>query len=633
MNNLKTWLFIFPFVISLGLVLLLTPPVKIILTRLGLVDKPSARRINKKPIPRGGGVALFVGLYGTGLLWFATTGKYAPWTSPEQFKMYAWAALLLFVVGLIDDAFDLKPILKLVGQIAVASMIYISDISINKAIWFDLPPVVDYMLTLAWFIIIINAFNLIDGMDGLAAGLAVIGSFGLGVCLFSRGQYANVVPLAILCGGCLGFLRYNFNPATVFLGDCGSMSIGLVLATIPLLTGGKSAFLASVGVPLLIMGVPLFDTVLAIWRRSMRALVPDSLGKHDFSRVMRPDMEHLHHRFLSMGLDQRRAAWMLYLLSLVLVATAVGVSLFSNRSTGIILAGTFVIIVIMVRHLSRVELWDTGRAFMSLSQAPNFSRLLVPIYVFADILILLLSWIVSFKIAFPFKYSMHLLSVFPLFLTSTMLMMLLSGVYQRVWNRADARDNAALLISVFMGWCLGFALTIIFDLRYKGFNRQVLAFLFISGLPILLLRIARLLVSHAMSTAETMRLSCNPDAKRYLVYGAGERFSMLDTSIHGSLLGNRNGYIVAVIDDNPHLRGRIVRGQKIVGSIEDIDSVIATYRPDVLLVAASLPLAKCRKAYSAAKKHNLLFFIWRCGISSFNLPQDEKLLSTEYKEK
>ncbi len=610
----ELYLLLVPFLIAAGLVLFFVPPVRTVLTKLGLVDQPSARRINKMPVPRGGGVALFAGTLMTGAFWRMVTGSYAPWTSHEQYRMFLLASALIVFVGFIDDAFDLKPVLKLIGQVAVALLLYASGISLGDAVWFDVPPFIDCAITLGWYIIIINAFNLIDGMDGLASGLALIGSIGLAVCLIGRGKIADAVPLVILAGGCLGFLRYNFNPASIFLGDCGSMFLGLILATVPLLTGGKSAFLASLGVPLLIMGVPLFDTVLAIWRRSMRAMIPDADGRHEFARIMMPDMEHLHHRFLSTGLTQRRAAWALYIMSLVMVLVGVGASFFSSRSTGIILIGTLVVIAIMVRHLSRVELWDTGRAFLTMSKTPRFAKFLLPFYVLADILVFLLSWIGSFHIAFPFVQNLHLVSVFPIFLSAAMSAMLVTGVYRRVWNRADARDFAILVIAVLGGWIVGVSAAIIFDIRYDGFNRQTSIFLLLSLLPVLLIRIGRLLVANLMVSSETLRLIWDEKARRCIAYGAGERYNMLDVSLRGSMLGSRNTVIVALIDDNPHLHGRIVHGQKVLGGIGEIDKFIRVYKPDTLLITALLEPNNRILALDAAKRFGLAVLEWRCGV-------------------
>ncbi len=616
----ELYLLAVPFLCSMGIVLALVPPLRAALARLGMVDQPSVRRINKKPVPRGGGLAIFAGCVLTGWLWYALADGCEPWASSAQCRMFLLAASLTVLVGFLDDAFDLKPVLKLVGQIIVALLIYSSGVSLGAAVWFDIPPVIDCAITLGWYVVVVNAFNLIDGMDGLASGLALIGSVGLTVCLVGRGKITDTVPLVILAGACLGFLRYNFNPASVFLGDCGSMFIGLVLATIPLLTGGKSAFLASVGVPLLIMGVPLFDTVLAIWRRSMRAMIPDNDGRHDFGRIMLPDMDHLHHRFLSSGLTQRRAAWMLYVMSLVMVLVAVGVSFFSNRSTGIILLGTLVIIAILVRHLSRVELWDTGRAFLAMSKTPRFARFLIPLYVLADIAVLLASWHLSFVATFPYEESHRLTSVFPVFLTATMAAMLATGVYRRVWNSANARDYAVIIGAVLAGWVAGFAAVVILGLRYHGFNRQTAVYLAISTMPIMIIRIGRLLVANFMASSENLQLERDKAARRYVAYGAGERFAMLDAAMHGSLLGTRRGLIVALIDDNALLRGRLVHGQKVLGGIRDIDEIAKTYKPDTILITAVLEPEHRELAMDAARRLGLSVVEWRCGLFEVEVP-------------
>jgi FlaA1/EpsC-like NDP-sugar epimerase len=276
----------------------------------------------------------------------------------------------------------------------------------------------------------------------------------------------------------------------------------------------------------------------------------------------------------------------------------------------------------MVRHLSRVELWDTGRAFLTMSRTPRFAKFLMPFYVLADILVLVLSWIGSFHISFPFVNNLHLISVFPLFLSATMLAMLLTGVYRRVWNRADARDFAIIVASVVGGWLVGVSAAIIFDIRYDGFNRQTLAFLLLSLLPVLLIRIGRLLVANLMVSSETLRLMWDEKARRCIAYGAGERYNMLDVSLRGSLLGSRNTVIVALIDDNPYLHGRIIHGQKVLGGIGDIDKVIRVYKPDTLVITALLEPENSARAFDAAKRFGLSVLEWRCGVEEV-LPPPE----------
>ena len=160
--------------------------------------------------------------------------------------------------------------------------------------------------------LLINAFNLIDGMDGACAGLGMIASAGLAGMLISLHRPADALVLIALAGACLGFLRYNFNPASIFLGDCGSMFIGFMLAAISLKANVKQSTIVALLVPLLAVGVPVFDVIMAVWRRIARKLV--GLIRQDklATKVFGPDLDHIHHKLMRSGMTQRKAAMVLY---------------------------------------------------------------------------------------------------------------------------------------------------------------------------------------------------------------------------------------------------------------------------------------------------------------------------------
>ena len=198
--------------------LALTPAAKILLTRFGVVDMPSARRINKTPIPRGGGTAV--------VLSFALAMAFASgvlgiedklWTS--GFAPYAIAATACIVlVGIIDDVRGVKPLTKLAAQVAAACIVFAGDVSFGHLILFSVPDWLDLLITIGWFVIIVNA------------GLAIIGSLGLAATQLLRGNASAVATLFVLAAVCAGFLRYNYNPASIFLGDTGSLFLGFILA-------------------------------------------------------------------------------------------------------------------------------------------------------------------------------------------------------------------------------------------------------------------------------------------------------------------------------------------------------------------------------------------------------------------
>ena len=188
-------------------------------------------------------------------------------------------ALLLFVVGLLDDRFGIKSYVKLAGQLLVVSLMIFWGISFERLLGVELPSIVNILLTTGWFLLLINAFNLIDGMDGVCSGLGLIASLTFAIMLLVLNKGVEALVVFALAGACLGFLRYNFHPASIFLGDCGSMLIGFFLAATSLhANANKSAFL-SILLPILIMGVPIFDVFLAILRRTMRRFLNKVTGR------------------------------------------------------------------------------------------------------------------------------------------------------------------------------------------------------------------------------------------------------------------------------------------------------------------------------------------------------------------
>ena len=280
------------------LALTLTPAMRWLARRIGMVDHPDERRIHTKPTPRGGGLAVFAAFNLTlGCLVWLGWGDFSLMFSPSWMLLFLSVSSLLAAIGLLDDMFSLKPWFKLAGQVAVAAILYANGLSFSAFFSTTYPAWINCAVTIIWIVGVINAFNLIDGLDGLATGLALIASLGLAITMVFRGMSGAAIPYLVLAGACLGFIRYNFNPASVFLGDTGSMFLGLTLAVLPLMTASKQELLASLGVPLLMLGIPIFDTMIAIWRRSIRAALPGpvSIGSRRI-RLMQGDTEHLHHR-------------------------------------------------------------------------------------------------------------------------------------------------------------------------------------------------------------------------------------------------------------------------------------------------------------------------------------------------
>ena len=292
-----------------------TPLARRIAVKLGAIDKPTGRRVNKVPVPRMGGIAIFCGIAAAFAVQYVGT-MFLGWPvvlvpSPKlrvNYWMLVLAFCVIFTTGLLDDKFSLKPAQKLAGQvlaavIAVAGGLVIGDISSPLGPEFISLGWLAYPVTVAY----VNIINLIDGLDGLAAGISAIASFTMFVLSVMAGRLDAAALSIAVTGSSLGFLRYNFHPASIFMGDSGSLTLGFALGCSSLLSVTRFAGLTTIIVPLVIAAVPILDTLSAIVRRT-RAHV--SIGQ--------ADRGHIHHRLMDEGFDQRQAVLVMYAWTLML---------------------------------------------------------------------------------------------------------------------------------------------------------------------------------------------------------------------------------------------------------------------------------------------------------------------------
>ena len=293
---------------------LMTPVVKTFAYKVGAIDVPKdARRMHKVPIPRLGGLAIFIGFLVSIVLFVNIRGN-------QQMQSILLGAVIIVILGVVDDITPLPAMFKFVVQIVAAAIPAMNGVVIQAISnpnvfsdnlywvlgWLSIP------VTVIWIVAITNSVNLIDGLDGLANGVSAISATTVLVIAIMGGQFQVAVVMAALVGACVGFMPYNMNPAKMFMGDTGATFLGYILATMSIEGLFKFYAIISFAVPFLILGLPIFDTAFAFIRRIAHGQSP-----------MHADRSHIHHRLIDMGLNQKQAVATLYVISAILGLSAV----------------------------------------------------------------------------------------------------------------------------------------------------------------------------------------------------------------------------------------------------------------------------------------------------------------------
>lgn len=297
---------ILAFFAALITVLIITPLVMKFAIKIGAIDKPNHRKVHMKVMPRLGGLAIFIGV---------AVGYFVGGLHNHQITGITVGGLLIVLIGIFDDKYELSAKVKLLGQLVAAGVVVMSGLviefvhipsigTIEFGVW-SIP------ITIFWIVGITNAINLIDGLDGLAAGVSTIVIATIAVMAFIAGKEMILLIALIFMGSTIGFLFFNFHPAKIFMGDTGALFLGYGIAVLSLLGLYKSVTLFSFIVPILILGVPIFDTTYAIIRRIVNK-----------KPIGSPDKSHLHHRLLALGFSHRNTVLVIYVLGFIFSGSA-----------------------------------------------------------------------------------------------------------------------------------------------------------------------------------------------------------------------------------------------------------------------------------------------------------------------
>jgi UDP-GlcNAc:undecaprenyl-phosphate GlcNAc-1-phosphate transferase len=547
------------------LALILTFLVRALARRFGFVAQPKTDRWHKKPTAMLGGVAIWLSVISTVLVFSLHT------TYGLQILL---ASTFLFLVGLVDDLVHIKPYQKLIGQILGSAFVVYYGLSLP---WTG-SVLLNMALAIFWLIGITNAINLLDNMDGLASGIAIIAAGFLALSFMNSGQYTEAVIMLVFAGGLLGFLVYNSNPASIFMGDCGSMFVGFFLASSALMhvSGGRSrSFLPVLAVPILVLFIPIFDTTFVTVLRKLSGRAASQGGR-----------DHTSHRLVALGMSERHAVLMLYgfaalsgLLAIVVQRTRLDVSLAA-------IAGFTIVLTLIGVYLAGVKVYDESEVAAALKDKPLYAFLVDVSYkrrifeVLLDVVLIILSYWSAYAINFPPNSGAWSLFIrtLPVLVFIKMSVFLVMGVYRGLWRYTSMSDLIVFAKAVVLS-SIGSILVLLFAFRFVGFSRKVFIidaacmFLFLAGSR-MAFRLFRQLVP-AVS---------KQNGRRVLIYGAGDGGELLLRELRN----NRELRLAPIgfLDDDPAKSGKVIHGLRVFGGNGDLRSVCAQHEIDEIVISS-----------------------------------------------
>jgi UDP-GlcNAc:undecaprenyl-phosphate GlcNAc-1-phosphate transferase len=560
------------FGIAFAAAIVLTLAIRTIARRAKLVAAPRPDRWHKKPTALFGGVGIFAAFLVT-----TTLLRKTPHVDGGTLMLLCSSGM--FLVGLVDDIWHLKPYAKLVGQIAFCAMITTFGLRLH---WLPSAPL-DQALTIFWLVGITNAINLLDNLDGLAGGVAAIGALYLVYFCHMAGYPAAAAMAAAFAGAIGGFLVFNFNPASIFMGDCGSLFLGFFLGAVTLVnnTGGgvRRNVVAVLAIPVLLLLIPIVDTTLVTVSRRMAGR-PVSQGGRD----------HTSHRLVALGLSERAAALTLWTLSAMSGAVAVLVRN-SSWMVGALLVPTFFLgalfFAVFIGHV-RVYLPVTdereggGRALLPTLVDFTYKRRIFE--VLCDVALIVLAYWAAFLLRFEGQlmqpYYQHFLLSLPVVLVLQIGAFLVLGLYDGLWRYASMSDLSRQLRSVAGAWIVSI-MAIVFIFRLESFSRSVLI---LDGL-LLAIGVTGTRISFRLLRTWVARVQSPELQKRILIYGAGDGGELLLRE----LMQNRNLGLwpVGFVDDDPQKHGRVIHGVKVLGSLDRLGQLANQEQVDEVVVSTS----------------------------------------------
>lgn len=590
--------------------------------KLGLMDQPDARRVHTIPVPRAGGLAIWLSFLVT--VWVGSL------LLPEMFdgalgvRMTAFtaASAVLVAVGVFDDRKGIPPLVKLAGQIG-ASLVYfaISHENQSQILGIDLALPVQAVIFVGWSVLLINAFNLIDGLDGLCGGLVCVSLLVLTGLEFAEGHFSDALIIGLMLAAVVGFLRHNLNPARIFLGDAGSMMLGFFLATAATQAGGRRAVVGSILLPLAIAGVPLLDVLLAVWRRSVGNLLSRWRGGGRVG-VFAPDTNHLHHRLLALGISQRKVAFLMQGLATFFAVLAFAPMLLGGRGLVVAVCGLMLLGLFGLRHLAQVELRQMGSLVRLAVKRRTGPGRLRTWYFLYDLMALGVAAWAAMMLETNFGMRGHdqenLLRFGVAFVACEVVALHVLRVYRRVWSRSVLGEFMLVLLGLLVG---GLTAVAVFqsstgDLAWSGFRAVILATFAASWLVLLPRALPELLRELAMDSSHRHLTRRKNSGHQLLVYGAGDLGNLFVKYLKTCTAPDFYRFQVSgFLDDSPALKGRTIHGFKILGGLNALEPVCREYSIHGLLIAIhDLPDERREEILREATRLGLAVYAWSVDL-------------------
>lgn len=567
------------FVLSIAL----TPLVRKLAHATGQVAIPKDTRWHKEETALLGGVAIFLS---TLVVWIIAVNNTDWLTFGKPYLAILLCGAGIFILGLVDDLFNIDPQHKLAGQIVITSVLLFFGFRLDWTI----SRTANLLLSMVWIVGITNAFNLLDNMDGLSAGVAFIAGVFLFLTHFlNPGMSPLIGPLllmtAIYLGAILGFLIYNFNPASVFMGDAGSLFIGFIIGVLTLTGGAEESVGGSVGhlltviaIPIFIVFIPILDTGFVSFMRKLFRR-PISQGGRD----------HSSHRMVAIGFSERNAVLVLYIFSIASGLIALAINYLSVGPTLVLSVLYLLFVIFFWIYLARVRVYEEDSvltnnglgAFTPIIVQITYRRRLLEVLL--DSVLVATAYYTAYLLRFEGPVYYLIGKNFKVFIQSLPIMVAclifcfyIMGIYRGIWENTSLSDLIDYIKAITIGTVMAM-LILLFIYRFHSFSRAVFIIYWI--LMLMLVSLSRLsfrLVDEGIKKGKQR-------GKRTLIYGAGVGGQMLAKEIENNR--DLNLALVGFVDDNPRKQKRKIMGYNVLGGVEDLDRILKTSNVQEIIVS------------------------------------------------